>query len=45
MCKKSNQKLKLEDIISSLVKQEVKCALENYYENILSNVSISGGAR
>lgn len=45
MCKKSNQKLKLEDIISSLVKREVEAALENYYESLTTNTSVNGGVK
>lgn len=43
MCDKTNQKLKLEDIISSLVKKEVEAALEKYYESLINNASVNGG--
>lgn len=43
MCDKTNQKLKLEDIISSLVKKEVEAALGKYYEILINNASVNGG--
>lgn len=43
MCDKTNQKLKLEDIISSLVKKEVEVALEKYYESLINTASVNGG--
>lgn len=45
MCDKKNQKLKLEDILSSLIKKEVESALENYYENLIINASANGGIK
>ena len=45
MCDKTNQKLKLEDIISSLVKKEVEAALGKYYESLINNASVNGGVK